>query len=161
MVIRLVVFDADRTLWDHSDISSLTLPFKKVDKNSLIDANEVSLNLFNGIRELLKELRKRGIIIALATWNKPEQIFEAIHLLEIEEFFKIIKAEFYPNKHLLIKKILSKLLKEGIQIKPSEVLYIDDQKRHLKDIHDTIGKVAFIQMWKDVKAPSEILAYLQ
>lgn len=161
MVIRLVVFDADMTLWDHSDISSLILPFKRVDRDSLIDAEENPLNLFNGIRELLQELKKKRIIVALATWNKPEQVVEAIRLLEIEQFFKFVEAEFHPNKHLLVRNILCKLSKEGIKVKPSEVLYVDDQKRHLKDIYGTVGKVVFLQMWNDVKNPHEISAYIQ
>lgn len=161
MVIRLVVFDADMTLWDHFDISSLTLPFKRVDENSLIDAKGRSFSLFNGIRGLLQRLKKMRIIVAMATWNTPEHVSEAIRLLEIEQFFKFIEAEFRPEKHLLIKKILSKLSKEGIQVKPSEILYVDDRDIHLKDICYTVGKVAFLQMWKDVKDPCEILTYLQ
>jgi len=125
LVIRLV-FDADMTLWNHSGISSLTLPFRRTGKNSLIDAKGVSLKLFDGIRELLQELERKRMIIALATWNKPEHVFEAIRLLEIEQFFKFVEAEFHPNKHLLIEKILSKLSREGIQLKPSEVPYADD-----------------------------------
>ena len=39
MTIKLVVFDADKTLWTHSDISSLILPFKLVSSNILTDAN--------------------------------------------------------------------------------------------------------------------------
>jgi magnesium-dependent phosphatase-1 len=161
LVIRLVVLDADMTLWDHFDISSLTLPFKRVDENSLVDAKRKSFNLFNGIRELLQGLKKMRIIVALATWNEPEHVSEAIRLLEIEHFFTFVEAEFRPEKHLLIKKILSKLSKEGIQVKPSEILYVDDRDIHLRDIYDTVGKVAFLQMWKDVKDPYEILTYLQ
>ncbi|MDH5770118.1 MAG: magnesium-dependent phosphatase-1 [Candidatus Bathyarchaeota archaeon] len=161
MVIRLVVFDADMTLWDHFDVSSLKLPFKRVDENSLVDAKGASFSLFNGIRELLQELKKMRIMVALATWNKPEHVSEAIHLLEMEQFFTSVESEFHSGKHLLIKKILSKLSKEGIQVKPGEILYVDDRNIHLRDIRDTVGKVAFLQMWKDVKAPYEILAYLQ
>jgi magnesium-dependent phosphatase-1 len=65
--IRLVILDADRTLWDHPDISSLTLPFKKVDKNSLIDAKGEAISLFDGIIDLLKGLKERGLIISLVT----------------------------------------------------------------------------------------------
>lgn len=161
MVIRLVVFDADMTLWDHFDISSLTLPFKRVDENSLMDAKGASFSLFNGIRELLQELKEMRIMVALATWNTPEHVSEAIRLLEIEQFFTSVESEFRPEKHLLIKKILSKLSKEGIQVKPGEILYVDDRNIHLRDVHETVGKVAFLQMWRDVKDPHEILAYLQ
>lgn len=54
------------TAWDHPDISSLTLPFKRVDKNSIADAKVTPFNLFDGIRELLQESKKKGIVVARA-----------------------------------------------------------------------------------------------
>jgi len=158
--IRLVILDADRTLWDHPDISSLTLPFKKVDKNSLIDAKGEAISLFDGIIDLLKGLKERGLIISLVTWNKPEHVDEAIHLLEIDKFFKFVEVEFTPNKHLLVARILARLSEEGVQLEPHEILYVDDQTRHLKDIYDKAGTVIFLQMWEDVKEPCEILTYI-
>ena len=158
--MRLVVLDADMTLWDHPDISSLTLPFKKVDRNSLIDAKGETLRLFDGVRDFLKGLKKRGLIVSLATWNKPEHVDEAIRLLKTKKFFKFVEAEFVPNKHLFIARILARLSEKGIQLEPHEILYVDDQTRHLKDIYDRVGRVIFLQMWRDVKEPREILTYI-
>jgi len=158
--IRLVIFDADMTLWNHPDVSSLTLPFKKVDKNSLIDAKGEALRLFDGVRDVLRGLKERGLIVSLVTWNKPEHVYEAIRLLEIDKLFSFIEVEFAPNKHLLIARILERLSEKGVQLEPHEILCIDDDTRHLKDICDKIGRVIFLQMWEDVKEPREILAYI-
>ena len=76
LVIRLVVFDADLTLWNHPDISSLKLPFKCVDEKTIVDANGTCINLFEGVKYVLQELRRKGLIVALVTWNKPEQVAE-------------------------------------------------------------------------------------
>lgn len=160
MGIRLVILDADMTLWNHPDISSLTLPFKKLDKNSLIDAKGDILKLFDGIRDLLKELKKKELITSLATWNNPEHVREAIHMFEIDEFFDFIAIENTSDKHLLISRILEKLHNSAVQLEPHEILYIDDRTRHLKDIYSKIGKVIFLQMWEDVKNPYEILLYI-
>ena len=54
MVIKLVVFDADMTLWTHPDISSLVLPFKLVSRDVLTDANGKTCQLFDGMHELLE-----------------------------------------------------------------------------------------------------------
>jgi len=148
------------TLWNHPDISSLTLPFKKVDKNSLIDSKGETLKLFDGIRALLKGLKKRDLITSLVTWNKPEHVDEAIRLLEINNFFKFIEIEDTPNKHLLVARILARLSERGVQLEPHEILYVDDATRHLKDIYKKVGRVIFLQMWKDVKEPHEILTYI-
>jgi len=157
---RLVVLDADMTLWSHPDISSLTLPFRKVDDNSLVDAKGEALRLFDGVRGLLKGLKERGLIVSLVTWNKPEQVDEAIRLLEIDKFFKFVEVEFTPDKHLLIARILARLSEKGVQLESHEILYVDDNTRHLKDIYDKVGRVIFLQMWKDVKEPREILTYI-
>jgi magnesium-dependent phosphatase-1 len=148
------------TLWNHPDISSLTLPFKKVDKNSLIDAKGETLKLFDGIRDFLKGLKERNLITSLVTWNKPEHVDEAIRLLEINKFFKFIEIEDTPNKHLLVTRILARLSERGVQLEPHEILYVDDRTRHLKDIYNKVGRVIFLQMWKDVKEPYEILTYI-
>jgi magnesium-dependent phosphatase-1 len=158
--IRLVILDADLTLWNHADISSLTLPFRKVDRNCLIDAKGEALRLFYGVRDLLKGLKERGLIVSLVTWNKPEHVHEAIRLLEIDRFFKLVEVENTPNKHLSIARILAKLSRKGVQLEPDEILYVDDSTRHLKDISDKVGRVIFLQMWKDVKEPSKVLAYI-
>lgn len=160
MGIRLVILDADMTLWNHPDISSLTLPFKKLDKNSLIDAKGEILKLFDGIRDLLEELKKKNLITSLATWNNPKHIHEAIQLLEIDKLFDFIAVENTPDKHLLMSRILDGLSKRGVQLEPYEILYIDDQPRHLKDVYNKIGRVIFLQMWEDVKEPPEILTYI-
>jgi magnesium-dependent phosphatase-1 len=148
------------TLWNHPDISSLTLPFKKLDKNSLIDARGKVLRLFDGIRDLLKGLKERNLIISLVTWNKPEHVDEAIRVLEIDKFFRFIEIKFAPNKHLLVARILARLSEKGVQLKPHEILYVDDQTRHLNDIYEKVGRIIFLQMWKDVKEPYEILTYI-
>lgn len=160
MGIHLVILDADMTLWNHPDISSLTLPFKKLDKNSLIDARGKVLRLFDGIRDLLKGLKERNLIISLVTWNKPEHVDEAIRVLEIDKFFRFIEIKFAPNKHLLVARILARLSEKGVQLKPHEILYVDDQTRHLNDIYEKVGRIIFLQMWKDVKEPYEILTYI-
>jgi len=148
------------TLWNHPDISSLTLPLKKIDESTLIDAKGETLRLFDGVRDFLKGLKKRGLIVSLVTWNKPEHVYEAIRLLEIDRFFNFVEVEFTPDKHLLIARILSRLSEEGVRLEPHEILCVDDSTRHLKDICDKIGRVLFLQMWKDVKEPSEILSYI-
>ena len=158
--IRLVILDADMTLWNHPDISSLILPFKKVDENSLIDAKGETLKLFDGIRDLLKGLNERDLLTSLVTWNKPEHVDEAIRLLEINKFFKFVEVEDNPNKHLLVARIMTRLSERGVQLEPHEILCVDDRTRHLKDIYDKVGRVIFLQMWKDVKEPYEILTYI-
>lgn len=160
MVIRLVVFDADKTLWSHRNVSSLVLPLKPINQNVISDAEGETFHLFNGIRKLLIELKKKKVIITLASWNKPEPVKEALRLFEIDKFFKYVKAEFHPKKYLLIRDILSELSKEDIKVNLDEILYIDDRTLHLEQITRRIGRPHFLQMWVDVKTPNDILKYV-
>lgn len=161
MTIKLVVFDADKTLWSHPNVSDLTLPFKLVDQNNISDAGGETFHLFEGIRDMLEALRKRNAIITLASWNKPEPVKEALQLLGIEKFFRVVKAEFHPNKHLMVEDILSSLSKDGITLKPDEILYVDDRDMHVDKIRGRIGELHFVQMWVDAKTPRDILEYVK
>ena len=73
MTIKLVVFDADKTLWTHPDVSSLVLPFKLASRDVLTDVNGETFRLFDGIRELLEGLENRRVINAIASWNNQNQ----------------------------------------------------------------------------------------
>ena len=161
MVIKLVVFDADKTLWTHSDVSSLVLPFERVSRDILKDANGETFQLFNGVRELLEGLGNRKVINTVASWNKPEPVEEALSLFEINQFFKIVKAEFHPDKYLMIESIVSELAGTGIEFKAHEILYVDDRTLHLAEIRKKIGPIHFIQMWVDVEAHNEIMEYVE
>jgi len=161
MTIKLVVFDADRTLWTHPDVSSLVLPFKLVSGDVLTDVNGETFRLFDGVRELLEGLENRKVISAIASWNKPEPVKDALRLFAIDQFFKIVKVEFHPDKYLMIESIISELAETGIGLDAHEILYVDDRTRHLEQIRKKIGPVHFIQMWVDVKTPNEIMKYVE
>lgn len=160
MGIKLVVFDADKTLWSHSNVSDLTLPFKLVRRGVISDANGETFHLFEGIVRVLEELQNRNVIVALASWNKLQQVEEALRLFEIDKFFKFVKAEFHPKKHLLIEAILSELSQKGVRIRPVEILYVDDRTLHLKQVRRTVGPLRFLHMWVDAKTPAGILEHL-
>ena len=60
MGIQLVIFDCDRTLWHHEDVSSLQMPFRKVNEETAVDARGIQVRLFSGVRDVLEALRARG-----------------------------------------------------------------------------------------------------
>jgi len=159
-LIRLVVFDADGTLWEHGDISSLSPPFSKIDENTLVDRNGVEIRLFPDVKRLLNELTTGGIIVSMASWNKPEPVFEALRKLDILHYFTHPKVEFHPNKHEMMKGLLTDLEAEGTTVKPEEILYIDDQTWHIEKISKDIGAVRFLQFGVDITAIVDVLKFL-
>ena len=154
------MFDADGTLWEHSDISSLSLPFSKIDENTLVDRNGVEIRLFPDVRRVLKKLTARGIVVSMASWNKPEPVFEALRALDILRYFTHPKVEFHPNKHEMMKVLLTDLEAEGTTVKPEEILYTDDQTWHIEKIRKHIGAIRFVQFGVDITAIIDVLKFL-
>ncbi len=159
-MIRLVVFDADGTLWEHNDISSLTPPFHKIDENTLADRNGAEIRLHPSVRELLNELKARGVIVSMASWNKPEPVFEALRKFGIADYFAHPKVEFHPNKYEMIRKLLADLEAEGSTVKPEEILYVDDQTWHIEKVRKEIGAVKFLHFGMDISKIFDILKFL-
>ncbi|MGC9201569.1 MAG: magnesium-dependent phosphatase-1 [Thermoproteota archaeon] len=150
-MIRLVVLDADRTIWDHHNVTELRSPFKLVSKDVAEDANGVKVKLNDKLIDFLEFAREKGILVSLASWNEPKNVFELLSLFGIDKYFVFPIAEPHPNKHLMIQKIISNLSKRGIDISPNEILYIDDRDIHLSEIREKIGNVKFLKFGADIK----------
>ena len=60
MKIRLVILDGDGVLWDHQDLSALSLPFRLSNQDTIVDANGERVRLLKGVRKLLRTLASEG-----------------------------------------------------------------------------------------------------
>jgi len=158
--IKLIIFDADKTLWDHPDVSTTNPPFQRTDENTLVDTIGSEIRLYEGVREMLQRLKEQGVIVSLASWNTPESCLEALQKLDLLKYFRHPKVQPHPEKHKMIKELLEDLRKDGVKIEPSEILYVDDKSRHLSDVRKQIGEIRFLQMWVDLKDHTEILEYV-
>jgi len=159
--IKLIIIDADKTLWDHPDISLTNPPFQRIDEDTLVDKIGSEVHLYKRVREMLKRLKEQGIIISLASWNTPESCLEALQKLDLLKYFRHPKVQPHPEKHRMIKELLEDLREEGAKIEASEILYVDDKSRHLGDVRKQVGEIRFLQMWVDVKDHTEILKYVR
>jgi len=159
--IKLVIFDGDKTLWDHPDISLTNPPFQRIDKDTLVDTIGSEIRLYKRVREMLQRLKEQDIIISLASWNMPESCLEALEKLDLLRYFRHPKVQPHPEKHRMIKELIDDLREEGVKIEPSEILYVDDKSRHLGDVRKQVGEILFLQMWVDVKDHTEILEYVR
>lgn len=150
-MIRLVVLDADRTIWDHHNVTELKGPFKLVSKEVAEDTEGVKVKLNDKIIDFLEFARKKGIMVSLASWNEPRNVFELLSLFGIYRYFVFPVAEPHPNKYLMIQKIMNNLSKKGVNVLPNEILYIDDRDIHLNEIREKVGNVKFLKFGVDIK----------
>ena len=156
-MIKVVVFDADRTLWDHPNISNLKPPLKIISENSIEDSIGNKVTLFPEVRETLRELKDMGFYLALATWNIPEKTELVLNTLKLKDFFDIVISREYPFKFIYISHIISLFRQRKIEVKPHEILFIDDRRIHFGNTWLYIGNVNCLEMWNDVNSHKQII----
>ena len=160
MAVRLVIFDCDRTLWDHANVSELVPPFRRVDGEAVEDAGGVRVRLFPGARDVLEALRERRILISVASWNRPEPVFAIFDLLGLRGYFTRPKVEFHPYKEKTIRALLDELAADGTILRPEDVLFVDDRAVHLERVRRFIGPVRTLQPAAGVTGLGAVLAPL-
>ncbi|EHP68770.1 magnesium-dependent phosphatase-1 [Metallosphaera yellowstonensis MK1] len=156
-MIKAVVFDADKTLWDHYNISEFEEPFTVIEGNSLVDAKGRKLKVFQNVRRTLKELRERGIIIGMATWNFSHKTSLVLKALELEQFFDVVVSRDFPYKFLMLGDFILEMRRRGKTIRPEEILFVDDRRVHFGNVWLYLGKVKCLEMWREVNDHLEIL----
>lgn len=157
MKAKLVIFDADKTLWDHHNISEFEEPIKIVSEDEIEDCKGRKLKVFPEVRETLKELKDRGIILALATWNLPEKTEKILKILRLDNFFDVVVSKDFPYKFIMLSEIFVKIKERGISVKPEEIIFVDDKRIHFGNVWLYLGNIKCVEMWKDIKTHREIL----
>jgi len=160
MAVRLVVFDCDRTLWDHHNVSELSLPFRRIDDDAVEDADGVQVRLAPGVRQVMEALRRRGILISVASWNRPEAVFAIFEQLRLTPFFTRPKVEFHPYKEKIIAVLLEELAVDGVALRPEDVLLVDDLHVHLHRVKKLIGPMRTLQPGVDLTDLRDVLNHL-
>ncbi len=153
MCIKFVLLDLDGTLWNCMDISSLEPPFVPISRNTIVDARGRTVKLFEGVREFLEKLRELDLRVVALSWNVKEIAVLALRAFDIDRYFDDFVIEPHPFKGYMMRKYFAE---RGISVDPNEILYIDDRDVHLQDIEKNVGRVRFVQMWRDVKSFEEL-----
>ncbi|MEM2984389.1 MAG: magnesium-dependent phosphatase-1 [Candidatus Jordarchaeaceae archaeon] len=161
MPTKLIVFDVDGTLWSISVAFTVFLkpPLRLVDANEIRDSQDAKVKLFPEVRELLKTLREKGILMSIASLNDPEPnlVMECLKLFKIADYF-IYPQVNHKGKNRNIKTIL-KLLKEkeGIQINYPEVIFVDDQELNTRSVMKGCPGIKAVHLGTDIKNIGQIL----
>ncbi len=160
MMIRLVVLDCDRTLWEHEDVFTLQAPFTHVDGQTVQDVRGEQVRLTPGARELLDALQHRGVLISICSWNRADLVFAVLDLLGLTRYFVHPKVEFHPHKDRMILALLAELAEEGTALRPEEVLFVDDNPMMLEKVRQGVGPVRTLRAGVDVRDLREVLKHL-
>lgn len=102
--VKLVIWDADNTLWD----------------GTVYYTDKENIKLKPGTQAALKEITKRGMINTLCSKNYYEDVEKTLDKFEIKKFFDSPEIN-WGLKSENIKKLIKKF-----NVLPSEVCFVDD-----------------------------------
>lgn len=163
-MIKLVIFDADETLWASHGywVSLLVPPLKRINDNEITDSEGKRITLFNGLRELLKTLKDGGILISLVSLNdsEPNRVMECLELFGLKHYF-IYPQVNWNDKGQNIKRILELIQKnEGKIINYDEVLFVDDHMSNIKRATEACPGILALHIGSDISKVTDIINYL-
>ena len=150
----LVILDLDRTIWDHEDVSSLLPPFRRIREGEVEDSLGRRVRLRPGVRSFLARCRREGVILSIASWNKPEKAVPLLELLSIFGYFSYPRIEFHPDKARMIRGILRDVSRELGRI--PRTLFVDDMERMVSLVRRELPQVKAVLFGQEVRSFQEL-----
>jgi magnesium-dependent phosphatase-1 len=168
IIISLVVFDCDDTLWrglDGAYISGTSYP--DYDRNDftfhqvrplLVQRDDGHrFGLFPEVPGLLQILEQRGVLISLASYNHTKPLLSALGAFGIAHYFQHPAIEWNNRKDKMLRNIFRSFTQDGFLVSPQNTLFIDDDYRGIyRGQMASIG-VHFLQKGVDILNLEELL----
>jgi len=128
MSVKCVVFDLDHTLWH----------------GTLLEDPAVELK--PGVRELLAELDRRGILCSLASKNDHDAAWQRLSELGIEHYF------LYPQIHWNPKSGSVRAIAAALNLGTDSLAFVDDQPYELAEVAHELPEVTGFAAWDELLA---------
>jgi len=109
--IKLIIWDLDETFW-RGTLSEEGAIWR--------DENE----------SLVRDLARNGVISSICSHNEESRVFEVLERHKLREFFVFPKVSWDPKGPLIADTI------RDAQLRPQNVLFIDDQPRNLAEARE-------------------------
>jgi len=110
--IKCVVWDLDNTLWE----------------GTLVEDGIDKLILKSGIREVIEELDRRGILQSIASKNNHDEAMSALKRFGIEEYFLSSQIFWRPKSEAV--QTIARQLNIGLDT----LLFVDDSEFELQEV---------------------------
>ncbi len=117
--VKCVIWDLDNTLWD----------------GILIENGPEKLALKHGIREIIHELDRRGILQSISSKNNHNEAIAALKRFEIDEFFLAPQISWSPKSEGI--RELARQLNVGLD----SLLFVDDSEFELSQVKAVLPEV--------------------
>lgn len=166
---KLIVFDADETLWTSKGYASqLVDPIELIDNLTVKDTKNLILKLFSEVPSMLEEIKKRAvkeeICISIASNNNINSVLKLLEIFKIEKYFIFPQADFFETtKSQKILKVLE-LLKKKKEILIDKVIFVDDWESNCvevkKGLKNKVDDLVVLQKDQDIEKIDEVLKYI-
>ena len=160
MRYKLIVFDLDETLWtiQQLKLDPVQGPFTLINAHEAV-GDSATVELFRGVRALLKNLARRQKFVSLASRSDPDVCEELLKLFDIHHYFSHPQFGWQEKSTavLNILKTFRDIDKETIE--PSEVLFIDDYPTNVDAVRST--GAATLLFGRDIGSIQELAWILQ
>lgn len=128
--------EAFRSISTEDFIKRLKLPEYKIIYyllriRSILGKNIDKVEVFSGIKDVLFQLKKYNIKLAIVSTNSVKNIKKFIKINNIELFDFIASPLFPINKRRAIGRVINNL-----GISPKNIIYVGDETRDIKAAHD-------------------------
>jgi magnesium-dependent phosphatase-1 len=158
----LLFVDLDGTLWDHPDVSSLELPFRRVSEDLIVDNRGVNIRLHKETVKLIIQARRRGAIVSSLSWNEPGHALDAIRAFGLADLFDYHAIDVHPRKGEYARRIVETVEKRcGVRLRPCQIVYIDDRDIHVENVRMRLGNIIFLQAWKNFRTAEEAWRFME
>jgi FkbH-like protein len=121
--IKCVVWDLDNTLWD----------------GILVEDGPSSLRLKPGIRQVIEELDRRGILQSVASKNNPTDAMDVLKSWNLGEYFLFPQISWNPKSESIASVI------QQMNIGADSVLFIDDSPFELEQVRAALPEVRLLK----------------
>lgn len=120
--VKCVVWDLDDTLWD----------------GVLVERGGDNLQLKAGISSVIRGLDARGILNSIASKNSPEEAWEVVKKLDLDEYFIFPQISWAPKSQAI--QAIARELNIGLD----SLLFIDDSRFEREEVHAACPQVRIL-----------------
>jgi FkbH-like protein len=121
--IKCVIWDLDNTLWD----------------GILIEDGPSNLRLKPGIREVIEELDRRGILQSVASKNNPSDAINVLKSWNLAEYFLFPQISWNPKSESIASII------QQMNLGADSVLFLDDSSFELEQVRAVLPEVRVLK----------------
>lgn len=147
-IIKVLALDLDNTLWGG-------ILREDGKENLIICGHNPKGELFRVLQQLFKDLKNKGILLALITKNDLDDVVSAFNFNDFmplqKSDFVSIKASDFPKSKLI------KELSEDLNISLKHILFLDDSSFERREVKENASDVYVIDLPTDHYSWPEIL----